>query len=289
MVSQILTAYLTAFLILTSIFLMRRFLFSKRSDNPIFPEITRISKTLAAALPDSVILPQSVTTFNKVVDGYWAKQECEVNPACVVRPRNDEELCTAVTIIKRKYDERRKQQVGGEHISGGLFAIRSGGHSCVAGAASIEGGVLIDLSCFNEVIPSQENDESSVIIGAGCRWMDVSKVLDERGLAVVGGRNSAVGVGGLTLGGGLSFFCPQFGLVCSNMISYDIVLASGTLTTASATRILISGVPSKEVQIISVSLLASRPAVFPVPKSGADFFTCLVLKLAKSFLPSMRL
>ncbi|KAF5871437.1 putative fad binding domain protein [Botrytis fragariae] len=205
-------------------------------NNPIFPEITRISKTLAAALPESVILPQSITTFNKAVNGYWAKQECEVNPSCIVRPRNDEELCTAVTIIKREYDERMKKKVSGEHKSEGLFAVRSGGHSCVAGAASIEGGVLIDLSCFNEVIPSEGNDEASVIIGAGCRWMDVSKVLDEMGVAVVGGRNSAVGVGGLTLGGGLSFFCPQFGLVCSNIISYDIVLASGTLTTASATQ-----------------------------------------------------
>ncbi|TGO83909.1 hypothetical protein BPOR_0576g00020 [Botrytis porri] len=181
---------------------MRRLLFSTQTDIPIFPEITRISKALAAALPDSVILPQSITTFNKAVNGYWAKQECEA----------------------------------GEDKADGLFAIRSGGHSCIAGAASIEGGVLIDLSCFNEVIPSEGNDESSVIIGAGCRWMDVSKVLDERGLAVVGGRKSAVGVGGLTLGGGFSFFCPQFGLVYSNIISYDIVLASETLATASATQ-----------------------------------------------------
>lgn len=201
MVSQMFTAPLTAFLILISIFLMRRLLFPTRTDNPIFPEITRISKTLAAALPGSVILPQSITSFNKTVDGYWAKQECEVKPSCIVRSRNDEELCTAVTILKREYDQRRKEKVGKEYRSEGLFAIRSGGHSCVAGAASIEGGVLIDLSCFNEVVPSEENDQSRVIIGAGCRWMDVSKVLDERGLAVVGGRNSAVGVGGLTLGG----------------------------------------------------------------------------------------
>ncbi|KAF7897687.1 uncharacterized protein EAF01_008653 [Botrytis porri] len=217
---SILTASLTAFLILISILLMRRLLFSTQTDIPIFPEITRISKALAAALPDSVILPQSITTFNKAVNGYWAKQECEVSPSCIVRPRNDEELCIAA----------------GEDKADGLFAIRSGGHSCIAGAASIEGGVLIDLSCFNEVIPSEGNDESSVIIGAGCRWMDVSKVLDERGLAVVGGRKSAVGVGGLTLGGGFSFFCPQFGLVYSNIISYDIVLASETLATASATQ-----------------------------------------------------
>ena len=34
--------------------------------------------------------------------------------------------------------------------------------------------------------------------------------------------------------GGISFFSPRLGLVCSNIISYEIVLASGVMTTASA-------------------------------------------------------
>ena len=34
--------------------------------------------------------------------------------------------------------------------------------------------------------------------------------------------------------GGLSFFSPKFGLACSNVIEYEIVLASGLITTASA-------------------------------------------------------
>ncbi|KAI9641415.1 hypothetical protein NHQ30_010217 [Ciborinia camelliae] len=203
---------------------------------PDLPEPTSISKKLFEALPNSVIFPQDTATFSQSTDSYWAKQECEVIPACVVRPRNDQELSTAVKILKYEHDETAKASVSGEVDAEHLFAIRSGGHSCVPNAATIKGGVLIDLRSFNEVIPSEDRDESSVIIGTGCRWMDVSKVLDARGLAVVGGRNSAVGVGGLTLGGGLSFFCPQFGLVCSNIISYDIVLASGSITTASATE-----------------------------------------------------
>ena len=63
---------------------------------------------------------------------------------------------------------------------------------------------MIDLSLFREVVPSQ--DGSSVAIGTGAKWMDVSKVLDQKGLAVMGGRNSAVGMGGLTLGGELLLF-----------------------------------------------------------------------------------
>ena len=58
---------------------------------------------------------------------------------------------------------------------------------------------MIDLGLFREVTTSE--DGSTVAIGAGAKWMNVSRVLDDKGLAVVGGRNSAVGVGGLTLGG----------------------------------------------------------------------------------------
>ncbi len=169
-------------------------------------EPTILSKSLAVALPDSVIFPHDAAAFKQSMNSYWAQQECEVIPACVVRPRNVQELCTAVTILKREYDERGKQ--AGEARAEGLFAIRSGGHSPVSGAASIKGGVVVDLGFFCEVTLLE--DGSSVAIGAGAKWMDVSKVLDEKGLAVVGGRNSAVGVGGLTLGGMLLLFTAQF-------------------------------------------------------------------------------
>ena len=125
-------------------------------------------------------------------------------PACVIRPRDVRQLCTAVTVLKREYDVRGKRAGEENKKAEGLFAIRSGGHSPVSGAASIKGGILIDLGLFCDVTPSENG--SSVAIGAGAKWMDVSKALDEKGLAVVGGRNSAVGVGGLTLGGKLLLF-----------------------------------------------------------------------------------
>lgn len=197
----------TTLLIIISIFILRRLRISQPLQTAMKPEhldLTRssveptmLSKSLASALPDSVIFPQDAAAFKQSMNSYWAQQECEVIPACVVRPRDVQQLCTAVTVLKRGYDEQGKQ--AGEKKVEGLFAIRSGGHSPVSGAASIKGGVVIDLGLFCEVTPSE--DGSSVAIGAGAKWMDVSKVLDEKGLAVVGGRNSAVGVGGLTLGG----------------------------------------------------------------------------------------
>ena len=202
----------TALLTIVSILIMRRLRTSqtqqaaKKRDYMDLTsgllEPTMLSKSLASALPDSVIFPHDAAAFKRSINSYWAQQECEAIPACVVRPRDVQQLCTAVTVLKRQYNERGKQ--AGEEKGEGLFAIRSGGHSPVSGAASIKGGVVIDLGLFREVVPSE--DGSSVAIGAGAKWMDVSKVLDEKGLAVIGGRNSAVGVGGLTLGGELLLF-----------------------------------------------------------------------------------
>ncbi|TVY86304.1 Bifunctional solanapyrone synthase [Lachnellula willkommii] len=237
----------TTLLIPISIFIMRRLRtalvpqpangpnqLSVASDSQD-PTFTTLSNALASALSDAVIFPHDEVAFRKSMNSYWAQQECEVVPSCVVQPHDSRQLSTAVKILKREFDGREEgkkdKRWSDKENPVGLFAIRGGGHSPIPGAASVRGGVLIDLSLLREVTPSE--DGSSVVIGAGAKWMDVSKVLDERGLAVVGGRNSAVGVGGLTLGGGLSFFSPRFGLVCSNIISYELVLASGAITTAS--------------------------------------------------------
>lgn len=226
-------------------------------------ERSAASAALAQALPDSVFFgPHPI--FVESIQSYWAIQERDIVPQCIVRPRTVEEAATAIRILKHDYDARIRQGDVPSH-----FAVRSGGHSPIPGAANINGGIVIDLRLLDEVVPSK--DGSSVVIGTGARWLDVSKTLDKMGLAVAGGRNSAVGVGGLTLGGksvvphytcsftsvlagelglvnsvppsrtsrsdtlsgGLSFFSPRVGFVCNNILSYEIVLANGTRAIAS--------------------------------------------------------
>ncbi|KAH9862711.1 hypothetical protein J1614_010804 [Plenodomus biglobosus] len=80
-----------------------------------------------------------------------------------------------------------------------LVSLRSGGHSYARASASIDGGVLLDLSRFSDVTIS--NDGSSVTVGTGARWSKVNQVLEAKKIAVPGGRNGAVGVGGFTLVG----------------------------------------------------------------------------------------
>ncbi|KAF2130183.1 FAD-binding domain-containing protein [Dothidotthia symphoricarpi CBS 119687] len=210
------------------------------ADKPSHPDLLQtlpepillLKNRLAEALPGCVISASETATFTQAINAYWAQQECEVVPACVVQPHRAQELSQAVIILKNGFDQFRRESTSTNSHANGLFAVRGGGHSPVAGAASIANGVLIDLGRFNEVTPSP--DGTSVRIGAGCRWINVTQVLEKKGLAVAGGRNSAVGVGGLTLGGGLSFLSPRCGFVCSNIIEYEVVLADGSLVVASS-------------------------------------------------------
>lgn len=110
--------------------------------------------------------------------------------------------------------------------------VRSGGHNPTKGYASVENGIVIDLKHFNAVALSE--DQTQINIGPAARWIDVYTKLDALGLSVAGGRASTVGVGGLLLGGGLSFHSPQVGFAYDNVISFEIVLADGRIVTADA-------------------------------------------------------
>lgn len=72
-------------------------------------------------------------------------------------------------------------------------------------------------------------DKKSVKVGAGARWVDVYSTLEKDNLTVVGGRVSDVGVAGLTLGGGISFFSARHGLACDSVLSYSVVLPDSTV------------------------------------------------------------
>ncbi|KAH8669061.1 FAD binding domain protein [Xylariales sp. PMI_506] len=187
-------------------------------------------QSLLAELPGCVILQSDTEGFQSVLDSYFVQQSREVIPACVVRPHNVQQLSTAVGILKRQYDSR--VQAGSKDT--GLFAIRSGGVNPGIGASTLQDGVVIDLRLLNDVAPA--DDGSTVTVGTGARWIDLYKKLDEKGIVAIGGRNSPVGIGGLALQGGISFYSPRNGFVCSNVTSYEVVLADGSVVTASASE-----------------------------------------------------
>lgn len=93
------------------------------------------------------------------------------------------------------------------------FTVRGGGHS-TSGAASIEKGLVIDLSNMRAVTV---NPEAKMIKAqGGALWSDVDTEAAKHGLATVGGTVNHTGVGGLTLGGGYGYLSGKYGLTIGN-------------------------------------------------------------------------
>lgn len=110
-------------------------------------------------------------------------------------------------------------------------SVRGGGHN-VAGRASIDGGVMIDLSPMRgiHVDPKAQTARAQ----GGVLWNEFNRETQLHGLATTGGVVGSTGIAGLTLGGGLGWLMPKYGLALDNLQAADMVLADGSVTRASA-------------------------------------------------------
>jgi len=145
-----------------------------------------------------------------------------ITPNCIVQPKTAKEVALAV-----------KTLTAASRLKSCKFAIRSGGHTPYVGASNIEDGVTLDLHYLSTV--EYDAKKALVKVGPAATWNDVYDTLEPLKAMTSGGRSSTVGVGGLTLGGGISYFSPGRGLVCDNVIEFEVVLADGRIVTASKT------------------------------------------------------
>ncbi len=140
-------------------------------------------------------------------------------PALVVRPRGPDEVAGAVT----------------HAVAAGLeVSVRSGGHSPV-GHGTNTGGMVIDLRHLDDVEILVAGSRL-VRVGAGATWGRVSAELDPHGWGLTAGDTTSVGVGGLTLGGGIGWMVRKHGLAIDNLVGARVVTADGRLLTASETE-----------------------------------------------------
>ena len=112
------------------------------------------------------------------------------------------------------------------------LSVRGGGHDW-AGRALCE-GIVIDLSGMNSVTVSA--DKATATMSGGARAVDLVAVTDPLHVAPVTGSVGAVGMAGLTLGGGYGPLIGRFGLALDNLTAATVVLADGRVVVATPTH-----------------------------------------------------
>ncbi|KAH7312601.1 hypothetical protein B0I35DRAFT_481044 [Stachybotrys elegans] len=169
----------------------------------------------AAGLGERILYPGSAS-YQGRVDSFFSI-DTRLTPYCFVQPETSSEVSQAV-----------KALVADESCT---FAVRSGGHTLWEGANNIEDGVTIDLGRMTTT--RYHPEKGTATVSPGSRWVDVYAKLGEDGVAVKGGRTGTVGVGGLVIGGGMSFFSARKGFVCDTVEEFEVVLADGEIVIAS--------------------------------------------------------
>lgn len=140
----------------------------------------------------------------------------DLRPAVIVRASGTADVALAV---------RFSRETGLE------LAVRSGGHSG-AGHGSTDGGVLLDVASMKKL---------DVDVAARRAWAEtgltageLTNALAEHGLAVGFGDTGSVGIGGITLGGGVGYLVRKHGLTIDSLEAAEIVTADGQLLRVDA-------------------------------------------------------
>jgi FAD/FMN-containing dehydrogenase len=103
-------------------------------------------------------------------------------------------------------------------------AVRGGGHN-VAGRATVDGGLMIDLSLMKGI--HVDAKARTARAQGGVTWAEFNRDTQLHGLATTGGVVSTTGIAGLTLGGGIGWLMGRYGLALDNLTSVELVTADG--------------------------------------------------------------
>jgi FAD/FMN-containing dehydrogenase len=137
-------------------------------------------------------------------------------PAAIVRVVDADDVARVVTFARD---------------AGVELAVRSGGHSA-AGHSTTDGGIVLDLHDMKGLDIDAEN--RTAWAETGLTAGEYTTRAAEHGLATGFGDTGSVGIGGITLGGGVGYLVRKHGLTIDNLMAADVVTADGTLVRTDA-------------------------------------------------------
>jgi FAD/FMN-containing dehydrogenase len=136
-------------------------------------------------------------------------------PAAVVRVAGADDVARVVTLAR---------------ATGLDLAVRSGGHSR-AGYGTSDGGIVIDLSGMRAI--DIDADAKTAWVQTGITAAEYTNATGERGRATGLGDTGSVGIGGITLAGGIGFLVRKNGLTIDDLLAAEVVTADGEIVQVS--------------------------------------------------------
>ena len=137
-------------------------------------------------------------------------------PALIARAASAQDVATSISYAR-------------EH--GLPLAVRSGGHS-PAGHGTTDGGIVLDLAGLKGV--DIDARRRTAWAGAGLTAGEYAAATAAHGLATGFGDTGSVGLGGITLSGGIGYLVRAHGLTIDNLLAADVVTADGELRRVDA-------------------------------------------------------
>jgi FAD/FMN-containing dehydrogenase len=137
-------------------------------------------------------------------------------PAVIVRVANAADVAAVVAFARE---------------SGLELAVRSGGHSA-AGHGTVDRGIVLDLTDMKGI--DVDVDGRTVWAEAGLTAGELTAAVAVNDLAIGFGDTGSVGIGGITVGGGVGYLVRKHGLTIDNLLAADVVTADGELLRADA-------------------------------------------------------
>ncbi|PHH78649.1 hypothetical protein CDD80_6541 [Ophiocordyceps camponoti-rufipedis] len=137
--------------------------------------------------------------------------------AAIVQVKTEQDVQQTI-----KYANRR-------HIP---FLAVSGGHGWLSTLNRVQGGIQINMRYLNHT--RLHADGKTVSVGGGTLQREVTAALFAKGKRAVTGICACVSVIAPLLGGGHSLLQGRYGFAADNLVSAEVVLADGSIVTASA-------------------------------------------------------
>jgi FAD/FMN-containing dehydrogenase len=175
-----------------------------RSTSLAVPSISELR-----ALFNGRVIPPDDPRYEKARTVFYGG--IDRHPAAIVRVADGGDVSRLVSLARE---------------TGVELAIRSGGHS-VVGFCTTEGGIVLDLSSMKDLQIDVANQTAWA--EAGLTAGEVTTALAAHGLALGFGDTGSVGIGGITLGGGVGYLVRKYGLTIDSLLAAEIVTADGQL------------------------------------------------------------